>query len=201
MGVKRLLDKPIGRGGLTYALPLLQLDDELMLIPASANQEMIGNIVITFQGTGAPGQRLRVSWSEGMLLGAHTFTINGQTISATQAAIKGSLLFIYSNGWKVWYQAETWRPKQLYDVSIDCAASKAYIEILEDIPGNAVLFANYKNSEGVLEQAIVAIISNEPPQVIEIDAENIFEAEDATLLITDSFGNYSNLIQDFNCSS
>ncbi len=85
--------------GITTAIPVepALVADSYVLVPDVSTPTMLGNIIITFTGTPAPGTRIIIGITP-VILGANTFTIDGVSIPAWVALSGGNAYLFYADG-------------------------------------------------------------------------------------------------------
>lgn len=141
MELKNLTIETVTSAGVTYTVDLETLTDGVYLVPNTTPVTLIANIVVNFSGTPSDQQVILVGWGQYALNG-NTMTINGVTLTDTQALSSGAYEFIYINGaWAKTYIVSLNDVEKIDgNVIVDATVTLAKLEALpsgEIIVGNA----------------------------------------------------------------
>jgi hypothetical protein len=97
MQLRNLAIETVTSAGGTYTVDVETLTDGLYIVPNSPPLTLVANIAVNFSGTPSDQQVILVGWGHYDLNG-NTITINGISLTDTQALSAGSYEFTYISG-------------------------------------------------------------------------------------------------------
>jgi hypothetical protein len=143
MQLRNLAIETVTSAGGTYTVDVETLTDGVYLIPSSSPVTLVANVAVNFSGTPSDQQVITVGWGS-FVLNGNTFTVNGISLTDTQALATGAYEFTYINGaWSKGYILNLIDPNVLdADVLVDETVTLAKIE---DVTSAYIILGNASN--------------------------------------------------------